>query len=134
VSGTSLTGIHHLEFTVRDLEASVEWYTRVFGLEVLARADVEDRKVVMLPVGNLILGLVQHPTPSDEPFDERRTGLDHVGFRVAAPEDVDAWAARFDELGVARSEVKDGVMEGSRLVVVRDPDEIQVECYYAPKP
>ena len=64
--------------------------------------------------------------------DEQRPGLDHLGFAVETPEDVDVWAAHLDELGVARSEVKDGSIPGSRLVVFRDPDNIQMEIYTSP--
>jgi catechol 2,3-dioxygenase-like lactoylglutathione lyase family enzyme len=75
---------------------------------------------------------VGHGEPPAEPFDEHRTGLDHIGFQVRTPEAVEAWAARLDELGVDHAEVKDGALPGSRVVIFRDPDNIQVECYYAP--
>ncbi|MDQ1650224.1 MAG: glyoxylase family protein [Frankiaceae bacterium] len=130
----SFTGIHHLELTVRDLERSVAWYSSVLGLEEAARADVEDRTVVLFSVGPLLLGLVGHPNPPDTAFDELRTGLDHVGFRVATPDAVSAWAARLDQHDVAHSGVKDGAMPESKVVIFRDPDNIQLECYYAPRP
>lgn len=130
----SFTGIHHLELTVRDLDRSVAWYTSVLGLEEVTRADVEDRTVVLFSLGPLLLGLIGHPSPPTDAFDERRTGLDHVGFRVATPEAVSAWAARLDEHGVAHTGVKDGTMPGSSVVIFRDPDNIQLECYYAPRP
>ncbi|MDQ1636400.1 MAG: glyoxylase family protein [Frankiaceae bacterium] len=130
----SFTGIHHLELTVRDLERSVAWYSSVLGLEEAARADVEDRTVVLFSVGPLLLGLVGHPNPPDTTFDELRTGLDHVGFRVATPDAVSAWAARLDQHDVAHSGVKDGAMPESKVVIFRDPDNIQLECYYAPRP
>jgi glyoxylase I family protein len=134
VPDLSFTGIHHLELTVRDLERSVAWYSSVLGLEEAARADVEDRTVVLFSVGPLLLGLVGHPNPPDTAFDELRTGLDHVGFRVATPDAVSAWAARLDQHDVAHSGVKDGAMPESKVVIFRDPDNIQLECYYAPRP
>jgi glyoxylase I family protein len=134
VPDLSFTGIHHLELTVRDLERSVAWYSSVLGLQEVTRAEVEDRTVVLFPVGPLLLGLVGHPTPPTEPFDEIRSGMDHVGFRVATPEAVAAWADRLDEHGVAHSGVKDGAMPDSKVVIFRDPDNVQLECYYAPKP
>ena len=126
------TGIHHLELTVRDLDRSVAWYTSVLGFEERGRMSQADRTVVMLAAGDLLVGLVGHGRPPTEEFDEHRTGLDHVGFQVRTPEAVEAWAARLDELGVDHTEVKDGALPGSRVVIFRDPDNIQVECYYAP--
>ena len=126
----SLIGIHHLELTVRDLARSVDWYASVLGLEETGQFDKPDHKVALLrhPSG-LLIGLVQHDSAGGETFDERRPGLDHIGFEVPSADEVDAWAARFDELGVRRSEVKDGSLPGSRLVVFRDPDDIQLEIY-----
>lgn len=135
MSETVLTGIHHLELTVSDLERSVRWYQEVLGLEEARRMDKGFLEVVMLRSGTMLVVLVRHVGNDADPpdrFDERRIGLDHVGFAVPSPDAVEAWAARLDGLGVARSEVKDGALPGSRLVVFRDPDGIQFECYYAP--
>jgi glyoxylase I family protein len=76
-----------------------------------------------------VLALVEHPDGADDSFDERRTGLDHLAFAVADAAAVDAWAEHLDRVGVERSEVKDGALPGSRLVVFRDPDGLQLECY-----
>ncbi len=126
----TLVGIHHIGLTVRDLARSIEWYATVLGFEEAGRLDKPDHEVAMLrhPSG-LLIGLVQHEGAGGEAFDERRPGLDHLGLAVATPDDVDAGAARLDELGVPRSEVKDGALPGSRLTVFRDPDGIQLEIY-----
>ncbi|HSP39616.1 MAG TPA: VOC family protein [Frankiaceae bacterium] len=132
MSDLSISGIHHLELTVRDLKRSEPWYTRVLGFERMGAMDKDDHSVVMLRAGDLVIGLVQHTRTGDDSFDERRIGLDHAGFSVSSPEDVERWAARLDELGVERTEVKDGALPDSRVVIFRDPDGIQLECYYAP--
>ena len=129
----TVSGIHHLELTVQDLERSEAWYTRVLGFERMGGMDKDDHSVVIMRAGDLVVGLVQHTrTTDDDSFDERRIGLDHAGFSVTSPEDVELWAARLDDLGVDRTEVKDGALPGSRVVIFRDPDGIQLECYYAP--
>nr|WP_291838352.1 VOC family protein [Candidatus Microthrix sp.] len=64
----------------------------------------------------------------DGPFDERRTGLDHVGFAVDNREALDAWQARLADLGVEHSPVED-TASGSALVF-RDPDQIQLEMWW----
>jgi catechol 2,3-dioxygenase-like lactoylglutathione lyase family enzyme len=64
------------------------------------------------------------------PFDERRSGLDHVSFAVAARPALDAWVARLDEHGVVHS----GIVSGATgdLVPFRDPDNIALEFYTRP--
>jgi glyoxylase I family protein len=130
VTSPPVLGIHHVEFTVRALARSVDWYVSVLGFTEAGRLDKPGVAGAMLrhPSG-LLFALVQHDDGDDDPFDERRPGLDHLGFAVTSADDVEAWAARLDELGVARSEVKDGSLPGSRLVVFRDPDNIQLEIY-----
>ena len=64
-------------------------------------------------------------------FDERRTGLDHMSFAVAARADLDAWASWLDSLGVENSGVTDTDDPVPYSVVVfRDPDNIQLELFY----
>jgi glyoxylase I family protein len=126
----TLTGVHHIELTVRDADSSADWYRSVLGFTDSGRLDKEQMSVVMLRHSSgLLLGFAQHKTGAGDDFDERRTGLDHLAFDVGSHEAVDTWAARLDELGVAHSEVKSGALPGSRLIVFRDPDGIQLECY-----
>ena len=125
-------GLHHLRLTVSDLERSIACYAEVLGFEVRIRSGPT---AVLLHDGTTGLGL---NTPWHEisdaelRFDEARVGLDHLGFRVASPDDVHRAAEHLDAHGVARSEVKAGRLPGSLLVVFRDPDNIQLEYYYAP--
>jgi len=131
-----LTGVHHIELTVRDLERSLRWYLDTLGLSEARRLEREGRRIVMLRRTDSptfpVLALVEHPSGADSHFDERRIGLDHLAFAVADAAAVDAWAEHLDRLGVERSEVKDGALSGSRLVVFRDPDGVQLECYTSP--
>jgi glyoxylase I family protein len=130
---TPPTAIHHLELTVRDLSRSEQWYTSVLGFEKVGGLEKADHSVVMLRAGELLVGLVGHQaTDSSDGFDERRVGLDHAAFEVPTPEDVEAWAQHLGDQGVEHTEVKDGALPDSRVVIFRDPDGIQLEFYYAP--
>ena len=125
-------GAHHLRLTVSDLERSLRFYTEVLGFELRVRFGPNS---VFLHDGTMGLGLNtpwHEVSPGELRFDEARVGLDHLAFRVASPEDVQRAAERLDALGVARSEVKDGRIPGSKLIVFRDPDNIQLEYYYSP--
>jgi glyoxylase I family protein len=132
VSVPRTLGIHHLRLTVSDLERSIKFYTEVLGFELRIRFGPTS---VFLHDGTAGLGLNtpwHELAPGEERFDEARVGLDHVGFRVASPDEVHRAAEHLDALGIARSEVKPGRIPDSLLVVFRDPDNIQLEFYYSP--
>ena len=139
-TAATITGIHHFSATVRDVEASAAWYEQVFSMFRLpmtfAHHDCEDTGYAVLlldPVSGLAIGL-HHNTGNDgEAFDEARTGLDHIGFRVPDRASLDAWVAKLDGLGVEHSGIRDlpDPMPFSTLVF-RDPDNIQLEFIHMP--
>ena len=126
-----ITGIHHLSLTVRDADASADFYRNVFGfVKVLDLPDEQGRgfkRILAHGATRTILGLSVHDANEGTPFTEFRTGLDHLSFGVSSPNELEAWAAHLDALGVARSEVR-ATPIGS-LLTVRDPDDIQVELW-----
>ena len=58
------------------------------------------------------------------------TGLDHVAFACADRADLETWAGRLDELGIAHGGVVDAHY-GSGLSF-RDPDDIALEFFAPP--
>jgi glyoxylase I family protein len=126
-------GISHLDLSVSDVESSAKWYERVLGLRRVRRVDFDSRTMIVLvhDATSLVIGLNQHHGHGER-FDERRSGLDHVGFAVARREDLDGWEARLAELDVHHSPVADGAA-GSALVL-RDPDNIQLEFWWTKPP
>ena len=73
----------------------------------------------------------QHDTAApDEKFSEFRAGLDHVAFGCASRAELESWAARLDQLGVANGGVVDAHY-GSGLSF-RDPDGIALEFFAPP--
>lgn len=129
-SGTGqVGGYHHVSLSVTDLARSVAWYRQVLGLEVDAEIEGSGFRRVRLrsPDGTVTLSLTRHDGGAGEPFDERRTGMDHVAFRVGTVVDVEALERRFEELGVVHSEIKGSA--GKAMVTLRDPDNIQLEVF-----
>ena len=124
-------GIGHFDLSVSDVEASAQWYERVVGLKRLRRVDFPDRTMIVLlhqPTG-LVIGLNQHAGHPGERFDERRSGLDHVGFAVERREGLDAWQAHLASLDVEHSPVAD--TEVGSALVFRDLDYIQLELWWS---
>jgi glyoxylase I family protein len=132
-----ITGLHHLGLTVRDVEVSAAWYEDVLGFRrvgAFAAPDGSRRKVFLRHEGLAVrLGLTQHRPGSPGPFDETRTGLDHLAFAVATRDDLDAWAARLAAGGVTCSPVAAAnSVPGAAVLVFRDPDNIQLELFFDP--
>ncbi len=133
----TIGGVHHFSPTVTDIEASAAWYQRVFGLERVPvpfpHYGSEDSGYAILltdPHSGLAIGLHHHDANKGEPFDETRTGLDHIGLSVSSRAELEAWAAWLDRLGVPHSGITD-MDEPIKysVLVFRDPDNIQLELF-----
>lgn len=136
-TGTSaspgLTGIQHIGLTVRDVEASAEWYQQVLGLhrqfeEPHHHSDQGGYAVVLgTPDMSLNVGLDHHPANDGGGFDPTRIGLDHVCFQASSIDDLTEWATHLDRHAVTNSGVY--AMEGTpfSLLTFNDPDGIQLE-------
>jgi glyoxylase I family protein len=131
VTQPSLSAIHHVAINVHDLGRSERWYTEVLNFQRLAPFEGDRfKRVLMRHASGIVIGLTRHDDPAAEAaFNERRTGFDHIAFQVADRAQVEAWMARFDQLGVQHSELVHTPITGSYLVVFRDPDNIQLEMY-----
>jgi glyoxylase I family protein len=132
------SSIGHVRLTVTDIERSRQFYESVFGWRVLIEspegADEATREAlsflfggVIYDLGGALIGL--RPVATDT-FDEDRAGLDHIAFRIANKDELDAAAAHLDELGIEHEPVKD--IGPSYILEFRDPDNIALELT-APK-
>ena len=123
----------HVAVTVTDLARSTRWYQALLGSEPVLDEDeaagTYHHTVFALPSGQLI-GLHAHAGGSEGTFDERRPGLDHVGFGCADRAELQRWAARLDELGVSHGGIYDAPYGSG--VSFRDPDGIALEFFAPP--
>jgi catechol 2,3-dioxygenase-like lactoylglutathione lyase family enzyme len=129
---TEFPPIGHVALTVRDLSVSVPWYEALFGAKPVLDEDTDpDFHHTVYLLGTTLFGLHQHTTPAPEgDYSEYRVGLDHVSFGVADRSELEKWARRLDELGVAHGGIKDASY-GSGLAF-RDPDGIRLELFAPP--
>ena len=132
------TSVAHIRLTVTDITRSREFYESVFNwpinLEMPEDADDATRDRLTFLFGGVIYNVgdsrVGLRPVADDRFDEDRTGLDHLAFRLGSKSELDAAAAHLDSLGVAHEPIKDiGVMY---ILEFRDPDNIALELV-APK-
>ena len=134
--------LHHVALTVTDIDASVPWYERVFGIAQQMEGPHEGgaQKLLADEAWQLIIVLHRHDANEKEPFSERRTGLDHFGMAVPTRAELEAWQAHLEEMGVARAAAADRPCTQSPIadtpygsfLVFRDPDNIQLEMYSPP--
>ncbi len=134
--------MHHLALTVRDLDASVDWYTTVFGLTHQMDLPHPGGFARMLSddAWQLVIALHRHDSNHGEAFSESRTGLDHVGLTVPTRGDLVAWQTHLTTHGVRRTDAADRPLTQSEIadepygsvLVFRDPDNIQLEFFAPP--
>ena len=126
-----ITGIAHVELSVSDLDASVAWYCRLLGARDVWRGRNDERGItacaILEPETRTVIAFTQHDAIEGGPFTPRRTGLDHLSFRVADEAAIDAWRRHLDELGIAHDAVDE---QGPAVTLnLRDPDGIALEFY-----
>ena len=130
-----LRGIAHLSLSVRDLERSRCWYTEVLGCHGLVEPfETPDYRqaILLLPDGQVGLCLQEHRGNPGDSFDERRTGLDHVALAVPERAEMRHWAERLAALKV-EFEWKPQTEHFGAMIVLRDPDNIQIELHSLPR-
>lgn len=121
-------GIMETAIYAEDLEACEDFYSGVFGLELVRKLP---GKFVFLRAGPQML-LIFDPQASLQP-DPRNpiprhgaTGPGHVCFRVADEAEVRAWCRNFAEMGIPVEQIH-GWPDGGLSVYVRDPAGNSVE-------
>ena len=98
-----LKKIEHIAVAVADLDAAIDLYQRIWGLEVEHREVVEDQGVeeAMLPLGESYLQLLAPLTPESTVgrfVEKRGGGLHHIAYEV---EDLQAELASLKEEGIS---------------------------------
>ncbi len=130
-----IDGFAHVTLSVRDHDRSVGWYGEVLGFQPIMSETTDRwrRTGCVHPGSGTILVLHQHLANNGEGFDERRTGLDHLSFRVADYDALLAWQEQLSALGVRHSPIAEAA-RGGLVVSFRDPDGIALELFYRRQP
>ena len=122
-----MLGLRHVALRVRDLQRSLDFYGRIMGMRVDWRPDLEN---VYLTSGSDNLAL--HQLADGTVADSSSLGLDHLGFIVARPEQVDQWAERLEAEGVELTQKPKTHRDGARSIYFRDPDGNLIQILHHP--
>ncbi len=119
-------GLRHVALTVRNLEACERFYVELFGMRVEWRPDADN---VYLTGGSDNLAL-HRALAGFAPGESQR--LNHIGFIVRAPEQVDAWHDFLEANAVMIVKQPKTHRDGARSFYCRDPDGNVVQVIYHP--
>ena len=125
MSTGAILGVHHVKIPVTDLVRSRAWYERVLDLEPFIEWPDDEgvvRGVSYRSKGALALALREEP-------DAARgiAGFDPFAFMLRGRADVDHWAQRLDDLGVAHAPVL--TIPIGYMLAFEDPDGMQLRFY-----
>jgi len=92
-----IQGIDHVAINVKDIDKSVEFYTKVIGLKITEREPSKPGIEYFLDAGPSLIGIIQAENLEDEhPFSHTGLGANHFSFRVHA-NDFDAFIRRLED-------------------------------------
>lgn len=118
-------GLRHLALNVTDVSAAVEFYSSLFGMRVVWQPD-PDNAYLSSGCDNLAL----HSAAAGAAQSGQR--LDHLGFIVETPEDVDRAAEVLAARHIPLLRPPRTHRDGSRSLYVTDPDGNVIQILYEP--
>jgi len=124
-----LDKVHHIAIICSDYRRSLDFYTYVLGLKVLAenyRADSQSYKTDLALGDEYVIELFSFPSPPLRPSHPEAAGLRHLAFAV---ESIDDAVHELDALGVAHENIRIDGYTGKRFVFFYDPDNQPLELY-----
>lgn len=122
-----VAGMRHVALSVSNLEACERFYTDVLGMKVEWRPDNDN---VYLTSGHDNVALHRAPPGATMTGPQR---LDHIGFILTEPNEVDAWYEFMQARGVKMKAAPRNHRDGARSYYCEDPDGNIVQMIYHPQ-
>jgi len=112
--------LHHTHLFAADLGASLDFYTRWFGAEVVADQTYHGARNVMIDVGGGRLNFYDQA-----PRDRGRNAIHHLGMQV------EGLAALVGQMAAGGVEFRTPIRTGSELdyIMVEAPDGVLLELF-----
>jgi len=115
-------GLSHISLAVKDLDRSLKFYAQVFGVKEYYRD--ESSIQVQGPGTHDIIAFERKRSAAG-----KRGGIDHFGFRLTTPKDIDKAVKEAKRAGgriLRRGEFAPGLP----FVYVADPDGYEIEIWF----
>lgn len=126
-----LNRIHHVAIICSDYRRSLDFYTRILGLTVIAehyRAERDSYKCDLALGGDYIIELFSYSSlqPCIENPETETTGLTHLAFEI---DDMTSAMAELDRQRIPHEEIRIDKYTGKHFVFFHAPDGMPVELY-----
>jgi catechol 2,3-dioxygenase-like lactoylglutathione lyase family enzyme len=121
-----LLGMHHVALFVHDLEACLSFYCDIVGMQQEWQPDPDN---IYLTSGSDNIAL--HRLDAGTRLDGAQR-LDHIGFILKTPEDVDAWHLHLLAHGTRIAQAPKTHRDGARSLYCFDPAGNLVQFIFHP--
>ncbi|MCI7597978.1 MAG: VOC family protein [Prevotella sp.] len=125
----NLRKVHHIAIICSDYKRSLEFYTQVLGMTVIAehyRPARQSYKTDLALNGQYVIELFSFPSPPRRVTCPEAAGLRHLAFEVDSLDDA---MEELDRLGIAHEDAHVDEYTGKRFTFLQDPDSLPIELY-----
>jgi catechol 2,3-dioxygenase-like lactoylglutathione lyase family enzyme len=122
----------HIALPVKDIRATVNFYSKLFGMVVLYNTEYYGRPFVMMGLGEHRISFLERPDNVPTATWVSRSGENplHVGFLVGGPAQIENTLQECNRLGVkVVIGPRDREDVNERALYCLDPNGYQVEIY-----
>jgi len=123
-------GMRHIALNVKDPQATKKFYIDVLKMEIEWEPDADNVYLTSSSQDNLAI----HKAPNSEALKPVRDNqlLDHIGFFVSTPKEVDDWYQHvLSHYAKIIKEIKTH-RDGARSFYFQDPDGVVIQLIYHP--
>lgn len=127
----NLSRIHHVAVICSNYARSLEFYTKILGMRLIAehyRAGRQSYKADLALGNDYAVELFSFPSPPKRITNPEAAGLRHLAFATG---DFDAALSELDKAGVPHEDVRIDEYTLKRFFFFHDPDGLPIEIYEA---
>jgi lactoylglutathione lyase len=122
-----ITGIVHIAVTVKDMEKSLDFYTRVLGFKkafTITNSKTGEPWIEYLYIGNSQFAELFYGGEKDAPLNEELRGCNRISLQV---DDIYSVIEHITKEGVEITEELKQGMDKNWQVCIEDPDGVRIE-------
>ncbi len=122
----------HIALPVKDIQRTVDFYSTLFGMQVLYTTQYYGHAFVMMKHGEHRISFLERPDNIPGPPWVSQSGENplHIGFVVAGPDQIESTLSECSRLGVkVVIGPRDRKDVNERAIYCLDPNGYQIEVY-----